>query len=114
MVIRRTLLSGCSTVGLRVAQFRPAWWSGGEGWRWVADPVEQCRPGVLPGPGPWEVQRDSAGRGGDPCGHRDQLAAERGCGRPRQVWVAEAGGRAGEVERDDGEHEPGGVGVEHS
>lgn len=38
-----------------------AGWSGCEDWRRVVDPVEQCGPGGLPGPGVWEVQGDPAG-----------------------------------------------------
>jgi len=84
-------------------------WSGRRCRWWSAGPVEQLAPGALPGPRGWKVQGHSAGRGRDPGGHGDQLASDGRGGGLGQSRAGDRRGGAGQVERDHGQHEPGGV-----
>ncbi len=75
---------------------------------WVERCVERVEL-VLPGPAGREVESPAAGLVRDPAGDLDQGAAYRGGAGLAEGLGREAGGGAGEVERDGGQREPGGV-----
>lgn len=71
--------------------------------------VEQPRPLRFPPPLLGQVQDQPPGTTRDPGRNRDDRASDRRRGRPGQPGAGDDPGRAGEVERHDRHHEPGGV-----
>jgi len=79
---------------------------------WPYGVGEQPGPAGVPGPTGGEVEHDPS-RVSDPGRYGDERAAHGRAGGFGKVVGGEGGGGAGEVERDQCAHEPGGVRGEH-
>ena len=103
---------GISTAGSFLGP-SPAWWVRSSPVWWSAGRLEQGGEPARPGPGRGQVQVQTPGGGDHSGGDVDQAAANRRGRGPGVGGSGQGGGGAGEVERDGGQHGPGGVGGEH-
>lgn len=83
--------------------------SGSDWPRWAVGVFEQPRPLRFPLPVLRQVQDQPAGPADDPCRAGNQFPADPRGDRPGQPGIGDGARSAGEVERHDRAHQPGGI-----